>query len=181
MKKNLLLALVVLAALGFVLTLPSCYSIDKAKKQHAKAVTAYPIIEAESCSEKYPCKDSIIKGDSVLTFDTLYVGGENMFDTIVVNDTIRITKVVKQPKEIITKTVRINDTIRVLDQAKLDLCNKQRDQAINNETAVRAERDKFKASRNKWRKQAIGLYIVLALGLFAFIYRKIKKPISLVK
>ncbi len=57
------------------------------------------------CAEMFPVKDSIIKGDSVLLFDTLFIEGEITIDTMVTKDSVFITTVKRLPAQTITKTI----------------------------------------------------------------------------
>ena len=143
-----------------LILLSGCYNQRKATVQHGKAVATFPAIGADYCARAYPAKDSLIKGDSVIVFDTLYVG-EVLFDTVTVNDTVRITK--HLPGKVITQRIRVVDTFRVVDKASLDLCSIERGSAITQLEKKTGEYDKMKTGRNKWRMIAIGLMIVLGL------------------
>ena len=150
------------------MTLGGCYNQRKATVQHGKAVSTFPAIGADYCNRIYPCKDSVIKGDSVIVYDTLW---GNTVDTItevkVFEDTVIVTKVIQLPGKVITKTITITDTMRVTNTAALDLCSIERKAATLSADAFRQERDKYKSNRNWWRKVAIGLMIVLGLGIIA--------------
>jgi hypothetical protein len=75
---------------------------------------------AELCSTRFPVKDSIIKGDSVVRFDTLW---ETYTDTLISEPQVIIeTKIV--PKTV-TKWVTIRDTIVRENTAKISVLNSQ--------------------------------------------------------
>ena len=107
----------------FLFTLAACNPSKKAQREleKAKAVLSGNIVEAARfCMDKFPDKTEYIKGDSVVIFDTLYVG-EVVFDTLETKDTVFITK--QLPGQVITKTVRATDTIKIEDRAKLIAIN----------------------------------------------------------
>lgn len=105
------------------------------------------------CSLKYPVRDSIIKGDSMIRFDTLW---ETYTDTLISEPQVIIeTKIV--PKSV-TKWVTIRDTIVRENTAKVSvlnfrIANLERDTSVLNSKLVQvsAERDTFKQERNKWK------------------------------
>ena len=108
---------------------------------------------SELCAYRYPVKDSIIKGDSVVRFDTLW---ETYTDTLTSEPQVIIeTKIV--PKTV-TKWVTIRDTIVRENTAKvaaLNYANRELSE-LNAKTLqklvqVSAERDTFKHERNKWK------------------------------
>lgn len=146
--------------------LTGCYNQRKATVQHGKAVATFPIIGADYCARTYPARDSLIKGDTVLNFDTIYVAGETYLDTVRIGDTIRITRTVQLPGTIIKERYYIHDTVIKVNTAAVDQCAILRDQAINIATDKTKEAAKLKKSSNKWRMIAIGLMIVVGLGLF---------------
>ena len=110
-------------------------------------------VAAEFCATKYPVKDSIIKGDSVIRFDTLW---ETFTDTLISEPNVIIeTKLV--PKTV-TKTVVVRDTIIRENTAKVYALGSQiaklneANQALNTKThELTGERDTFKHERNKWK------------------------------
>jgi len=171
---KLLLAILTILMLLFVMTLPGCYPIKKARAQHGKAVTSFPEIGADYCARTYPVQNNYIKGDSVVTFDTLYVGGDFIFDTITVNDTVRITKVIQLPGKLITKFIRVTDTVKVVDKAALDLCSIERGKAIFLLDEKTKESDKWKKIAIKRLWVIIGLGVVLGLGIFFTVRKKLK-------
>jgi len=129
---------------------------------------------AELCSTRFPVKDSIIKGDSVIRFDTLW---ETYTDTLISEPQVIIeTKIV--PKTV-TKWVTIRDTIirentarvAVLGSqiAKLNEDNRKLSEKnaelLQKLVQVSAERDTFKHERNKWKFR-----FFLLLGIFGLLY-----------
>src|SRR6188768_1720920 len=90
--------------------LASCYTEKKARNQFSKAAIAYPRLPADYCATTYPVKDSIIT-DTLITTDTLYIEGQDLTDTIRLNDTVRITITKQLPGKIITNTIHVTDTI----------------------------------------------------------------------
>jgi len=117
-------------------------------------------VAAEFCANKYPVRDSIIKGDSVVRFDTLW---ETYTDTLISEPQVVIeTKII--PKTV-TKWVTIRDTIirentarvAVLGSqiAKLNEDNRKLSEKnaelLQKLVQVSAERDTFKHERNKWK------------------------------
>ena len=130
---------------------------------------------AKICADEFPVKEVFIKGDSVLLFDTLYVG-ENIFDTVykTFNDTVTrvITKTL--PAKIITKTIHVTDTIVKENTARIEDFNIQlRNKDIEN-GILKADRDnwKSKAKQRFW-------WLLIAIGAMgAYTILKIKKIIS---
>jgi hypothetical protein len=117
-------------------------------------------VAAEFCATKYPVKDSIIKGDSVVRFDTLW---ETFTDTLISEPQVIIeTKLV--PKTV-TKWVTIRDTIIRENTARVAVLGSQiakLNEANRNLVELNAdlsqklvrisdERDTFKHERNKWK------------------------------
>jgi len=162
---RLLLFVIATVLLLFIMTLGGCYNQRKAAVQHGKAVATFPAIGADYCARVYPAKDSLIKGDSVVMFDTLWGEGVIIVDTLRLKDTLLITK--QLPGKVITQRIRVVDTFRVVDKAALDLCSIERLSAITQLEKRTAEYDDMKAKRNKWRLIAIGLMVVLGLGIIA--------------
>ena len=115
---------------------------------------------SELCAYRYPVKDSIIKGDSVIRFDTLW---ETYTDTLVSKPQVIIeTKII--PKTV-TKWVTIRDTIIRENTARVAVLGSQiaklsgdnrklsekNDELLQKLVQVSAERDTFKHERNKWK------------------------------
>lgn len=154
----------------------ACYSPQKARQQFSRATVAYPEIPARYCATTYPAKDSLIKGDSIVTYDTLWAAGEVHFDTVYnrTRDTVFITRFL--PGQVIRETIRATDTVYQENTAALDLCNIERRAAI-----LAADREhkelvswKGKAKKRWWIIAGMGL--VIALGIFGFLRKKITRP-----
>jgi len=95
-KKNMRLKILLflLTALS-VIFLGSCNPSKKAQRELEKAKKVLDGNYGEAakfCADKFPPKTEYIKGDSVLVLDTLYVGGDVVFDTVKTKDTVFITK-----------------------------------------------------------------------------------------
>lgn len=109
------------------------------------------------CATKFPVSDSLIKGDTVVNYDTLW-GLEYRVDTLISEpQVITETKTVTVPK-LVTKYVTVRDTIVRENTAKvaaLNYANRELSE-LNAKTSqklvqVSAERDTFKHERNKWK------------------------------
>lgn len=127
----------------------SCATQRKAEKFYDK----HPEKLAEKCATEFPVKDSIIKGDSVILFDTLW---ETFTDTLISEPQV-VTEIKTVPK-IVTKTVVVRDTIIRENTAKVSVLGSQiaklneANQALNTKThELTGERDTFKHERNKWK------------------------------
>lgn len=154
--------------------LAGCYTKKKAVTQHGRSVATYPEIGADYCARIYPPTNTVIKGDSIVTVDSIFIAGEQFFDTVRVDSIVRITKTITLPAKIITQRVVITDTVRVVDNAALDLCNIEKRAATLALTTEQDRADKYKARAAKYLKILIGLGALLLLGLFLR-FRK-KKP-----
>lgn len=165
---------IVYLALAMVLTavFTRCSPVKKAIETFDK----HPDAAAEYCADRFPVKDSLIKGDTVTTIDTSY---EMLFitDTVRTLDTVRIT--ITKPVTV-TKTRIITDTVIRENTARVTALNNQveacqvtvndRDARI---TRLQADYDGMKAKRNKWR-----LWLWIAVGAVgAYTALKIKKLI----
>lgn len=152
-------------------------SCDPQKKLH-KALTEiakHPIESAKYCADKYPPKDTLVKGDSIVVYDTLW-GVYN--DTTYRVDTINnvVTKIV--PK-IITKTITIRDTVYRENTARVEQLNlqyvkcegKYQELFLKYEKAVE-QGFEYKKQRNKMR---IWFWILVgAIGGYTFLrFRKL--------
>ena len=131
----------------------SCVTVDKAK-QVLKKKDALAAI----CATEYPVKTEYIKGDSVITFDTIYTGGELIIDTVVnySKDTVIITKTIPVTK-VVTKTVTIVDTVvkentAAVEAAKIDLnkCHQDNSKLQSNVEALNTKLDKVKKTRSTY-------------------------------
>lgn len=129
---------------------------------------------AEICANRFPPKDSIIEKTNVI-FDTIYVGSDPVFDTIIYKDTIRITKTL--PAQVITKTVEKvkekwrENTARVDQlQSELTEIKKQLDK-VNDDLSKEQQRSKlFKKQRN--RSYLWWLILAVAVGGWVYLRKK---------
>ena len=168
-----LMAMVIMSTMLIVGCLSSCN--PQRKIQKAEQVLKDADALAGICADEYPIKEVYIKGDSVLLFDTLFVG-ENIFDTVykTFNDTV--TRVVTKtlPAKIVTKTIRITDTIVKENTARIeDFRIQLRNKDIENGI--------LKADRDGWEKKAKQRlwWLLIAIGAIgAYTILKIKKIIS---
>jgi hypothetical protein len=168
-------ALIILWAI-YLLVVPGCATQKKAEKYYKK----HPVELAKVCAEKYPVKDSIIKGDSVTVYDTLW-GLETRVDTVTITPNV-VTKIVeKTVPKLITKLVTVHDTIVRENTAKTAVLNSQiaksaRDIRILTEKTheLSQERDTFKHERDKARLINWILYVVIGLTIGYSIKRKFK-------
>ena len=133
-------------------------------------------VAAEFCAAKYPVKDSIIKGDSVVRFDTLW---ETYTDTLISEPQVIIeTRIV--PKTV-TKTVVVRDTIIRENTAKVSVLSSQiaKLEANNRQQTELAakylqERDGYKEQRNDARLLNWILFVVIGIGVGLAIRKKFK-------
>ena len=157
--KNLLFLLIILTG---------CATQKKADKFYAK----HPELLALKCATTYPVKDSIIKGDSVVHFDTLW---ETYTDTLISEPQVIIeTKIV--PKTV-TKWISRTDTIIRENTARVSFLNSQieklkevnlkQSEIIGNLTT---ERDDFKKARDKWKLR----FFLLLFGVSIAYAAKVK-------
>lgn len=142
-----------------------CATQRKAEKFYDK----HPEKLAEKCATEFPVKDSIIKGDSVILFDTLW---ETFTDTLISEPQV-VTEIKTVPK-IVTKTVVVRDTIIRENTAKVAVLSSQiaklneANRVLSEKThELSQERDTFKHERNKWRLRFFLLLfgVVLAYAL----------------
>lgn len=172
MKQSILIAIIILCvAVIITALLPGCYNERKATSQFSRAAVAYPEIPAEFCATTFPAKDSLIKGDSVTTTDTLYIEGEITTGTLLVNDTLRIITIRTLPGKTITNTVHIRDTIIRENTAAVRSAEIERGKAMDLLVLQTAATGKAKDSRNIWRIIALCSLAVNVIG----IYLKISK------
>lgn len=163
----------------------ACNPAKKAQREleKAKSVLHGNIAEAAKfCAEKFPPQVQYIKGDSVIVLDTLYVGGDVIFDTVETKDTVFITKTL--PAKVITKTIRQVDTVRDSNPAALIAANVRLNEEITKvarltgEKQLLAENNKeLKKERNNWRLYFF-ILLILSLGwTFRKTLIKLIKPI----
>lgn len=160
----------ILALLSIAIMAGGCFTEKRAQKSFSKVVEQYPHIPAKHCADEYRTDTITVKGDSILSFDTIYVGGEIFNDTAFINDTVYVTEKYTNER-VITKTVKITDTIYRENKAALDLCSIERGSAIRQLEKATEELKKVKAgNRNK-------LWIIIALSAVVVMlgYGRVKK------
>ena len=158
----------------FLLLLTSCVTPKKAVDVLSRPKNE-PVL-SELCAVRFPVKDSIIKGDSVVRFDTLW---ETYTDTLISEPQVIIeTKIV--PKTV-TKWVTIRDTIVRENTAKISVLNSQIAKSaavIRNLTEktheLSQERDGYKEQRNDARLLNWILFVVIGIGVGLAIRKKFK-------
>jgi len=131
---------------------------------------------AELCSTRFPVSDSLIKGDTVVNYDTLW-GIEYRIDTLISEpQVITETKTVTVPK-LVTKYLTIRDTIVRENTAKVAVLNNSNRKLseINADLSqklvrISAERDTFKHERNKWKLR----FFLLLFGVGLLYAAKVK-------
>jgi len=149
-----------------------CATQRKAEKFYDK----HPEKLAEKCATEFPVKDSIIKGDSVILFDTLW---ETFTDTLISEPQV-VTEIKTVPK-IVTKTVVVRDTIIRENTAKVAVLSSQiaklneANRVLSEKThELSQERDTFKHERNKWRLRFF-LLLFGVTNLYGFKVKTTKK------
>ena len=149
-----------------------CATQRKAEKFYDK----HPEKLAEKCATEFPVKDSIIKGDSVILFDTLW---ETFTDTLISEPQV-VTEIKTVPK-IVTKTVVVRDTIIRENTAKVAVLSSQiaklneANRVLSEKThELSQERDTFKHEMNKWRLRFFLLLFGVTI-LYGFKVKTTKK------
>ena len=146
-----------------------CATQRKAEKFYKK----HPVELAKKCATEFPVRDSLIKGDTIINYDTLW-GLEYRTDTLISEPKIITeTKTVTVPK-LVTKYVTVRDTIVRENTAKvaaLNYANRELSE-LNAKTSqklvqVSAERDTFKHERNKWKLRFFLLLFGIGLAYAA--------------
>ena len=149
-----------------------CATQRKAEKFYKK----HPVELAKKCATEFPVRDSLIKGDTIINYDTLW-GLEYRTDTLISEPKIITeTKTVTVPK-LVTKYVTVRDTIVRENTAKvaaLNYANRELSE-LNAKTSqklvqVSAERDTFKHERNKWKLR----FFLLLFGVGLLYAAKVK-------
>lgn len=155
------------------LALASCYTENKARNQFSKAAIAYPKLPADYCAITYPVKDSLIT-DTLLTTDTLYIEGQDLTDTVTVNDTVRITITKTLRGKIITNTIRIVDTVYRENTAAVAACRIDNSKLTSLLISVTADRDKYKSQANKrgWMFWGLLFLVIGAIGTRLYLKSK---------
>ena len=168
-----LVAMVIMSTMLIVGCLSSCN--PQRKIQKAEQVLKDANALAGICADEYPIKEVYIKGDSVLLFDTLFVG-ENVFDTLYETKNDTVTKFITKtlPAKVITKTIRVTDTVIKENTARIEDFNIQlRNKEIEN-GILKADRDNWKVKA----KQRLWWFLIAVGAIGAYTILKIKKIIS---
>ena len=128
---------------------------------------------AQICADEYPVKETFIKGDSVVQYDTLWGQGDT--DTLYqsVKDTVFVTVTKTLPAKVITKVVSRTDTV-VKENTALVKALQQREQ----DYIYAAKKDKEQIETltgevNEWKGKAKKRWwfmwlIVVACGVWTF-------------
>ena len=164
MKYLLIITLTILFA--------GCATQRKAEKFYKK----HPVELAKKCATEFPVRDSLIKGDTIINYDTLW-GLEYRVDTLISEpQVITETKTVTVPK-LVTKYLTIRDTIVRENTAKVAVLNNSNRKLseINADLSqklvrISAERDTFKHERNKWKLR----FFLLLFGVGLLYAAKVK-------
>ena len=176
-KENILITFAIIVLIAWVLiALFSCNTERRAQKKDEKAVQRLLARDKmdDYCADLFPVKDSLIKGDSVVIFDSLYLPGENTTDTLIEKDTVRITITKTLPSKTIIKTVYKTDTIIRQDNAALNALRDDNRKLVDLLAAETAESKKQKGRANKFL-----LWFLIAVGAGAmYIFLKFKKIIK---
>jgi hypothetical protein len=150
--------------------LASCNAVKQNQREHKKIERAKELLKrykvvADWCSKLFPAKDSIIKGETTVHFDTLYMG-ETEFITEIVNDTVYITKTL--PPKVIKQTFTRSDTIVRVDMAKVEAMRIERDDAVSALLKETEAKIKAQNERDEWKKKARkrNLFLIIAVTLF---------------
>lgn len=149
-----------------------CATQRKAEKFYKK----HPVELAKKCATEFPVRDSLIKGDTIINYDTLW-GLEYRVDTLISEpQVITETKTVTVPK-LVTKYLTIRDTIVRENTAKVAVLNNSNRKLseINADLSqklvrISAERDTFKHERNKWKLR----FFLLLFGVGLLYAAKVK-------
>lgn len=168
-----------------MILLCGCYNEKKAIQQFNKAALNYPRLPAAYCSDHFPVRDSIIKGDTIITIDTFY--NTNILDTggfifhrapfpsddpVVIwpyrgrRDSILGSAPQKPIIKMIVKTIKIIDTIFRENKAELKLCEIYNDKLTDLLVRKTNESDGF---QHKAKKRGIIMwsligFIILIVG-----------------
>jgi hypothetical protein len=163
----------------FALGLCSCSQ----QKQAAKKVNwllARDLMDDE-CARLYPNVDSIVKGDTVTNFDTLYVENEVYIrDTVTKDGKIVYIEKKCPPHQTVTKTVFVKpDTIfrdNGKEKARLTSIIQQKDRQIKDKDDQVTKMQKNLDKDDWWKIACLITWFAIVLGgVFRFFV--IKKPI----
>ena len=145
----------------------SCVTPEKAQRVLEKKQ-----VLAKVCAEKYPVKIEYIKGDSVITVDTIYSGNDVIFDTVyhIGTDTVVVTKVIPVTKTI-TKTITRIDTIRQESTARIDTMQKALNKCDGKYAALFLKHEALTAKLDKVKKTRSTYFWLLLLSV-GLLFRK---------
>ena len=186
--KSVLFFILVVFLLTLVIALLSrCSPSRKAQREERKDVKAVQRLLSRGnlaavCAENYPVKDSIIRGDTVLYYDTVLMDGDIIVDTVITKDTVRITTVKTLPSKTITKTVIKVDTVIRENTAKVQACDNDKRKLIDLLSVQKKESDDWKSKAKNRSLIMWGLIALIILIAGWKIYSsslKNKIPISL--
>ncbi len=145
-----------------ILLFASCNPLKKAQQ----TFDANKPAAAEYCADRFPVKDSLIKGDTLITTDTLYI---KEYENIVTVDTVPMPLPSVTHTRYITKTIRITDTVIRRDNAMEQVlanqvrhCNDLQIELIDKNTRLSEQVDEMKSKRDKWR---VRFFILLGLTI----------------
>ena len=112
---------------------------------------------AELCSTRFPISDSLIKGDTIVNYDTLWGIEYRTVTRKSEPQVITETKPIQVPKTV-TKWVRGTDTIVRENTARVAVLGSQianlneANRILSEKNAeISQERDGYKSERNKWK------------------------------
>ena len=149
------IAYLIAATVVLLVVFSSCMTPKKAVDVLSRPKNE-PVL-AELCSTRFPISDSLIKGDTIVNYDTLW-GIEYRTDTLKSEpQVITETKTIQVPK-IVTKWVRVTDTIVRENTARVAVLGSQianlneANRILSEKNAeISQERDGYKSERNKWK------------------------------
>lgn len=156
-----------LAFISFIIILASCNPVSKA----IKTLDKNPEAAAIFCATRFPAKDSIIKGDTIIKTDTV----ENILvDTVQIlcppngTETIKI-KAACPPSKTIYINTHTSDTIIRRDRAAETVLSNALTASQTLVTKLQGQYEDMKDKRDKWRLYffillgSVGVYVLLKL------------------
>lgn len=151
-----------------LLVLVGCTSTKKQQKKAEEFLNAHPEVEARRCAQNYPPDTTFIKGDTVLTYDTLVTKGDSIPCPPTVNesgDTVYVKVKCPDSKTVTVYLDRV-DTVVLMNTALVDYYRFRNDSLNKVVIKVTTQRDdaKDKAANRLWIIVALG--IALAAGTF---------------
>lgn len=160
-----------------LLSMIGCSTLRKDMKNMAVIETRHPQLLADKCALIYPIKEVVkyTQGETKTVTDTVEVPGESIPCPEVINqkgDTIR--EFVKcPPAKTITKTIIRVDTITTTQEQTAKIASQELQiKDLNGKLASTLEKvTSITNGRNTWRNVAIGLIVLIGLGVFLKIKR----------